>query len=790
MSRLFPLEFHAPTYLIGLLAALIPLIIHLSRSRRTKKIRFSTTRFFTDQFLRSYRMSRLRELLLLACRMLLFAMFAMALAAPFLPPRANSGSTMGQGSRAVVLVVDNSASMGYKEGDEVLLERASKAALTVLAALRPGDSAGLVLATRRDPASGPEVLVPPTNNLDEVRQKVADLRVATVGTNLTAAISRAEVLASAAQADTREVWVFSDLQDSGWELQTTTAPSDPAKVGFVFVGVRPHEASNIGIRAIQFGSNRPWVGMPFSFRPLITSSGDATEAIVRLFIYEQDRDTLELKANLVSERTVTKQTGGRWAIERFHHTFQTGGWHAGYIVVEAKSPNEDNLKEDNRRYFALEVLEGVKLLTVNGAPSRDAELDGLYYLRMVLAAADTKTTPVQVEEVTPADLESKKLEQYRVVVLANVESLPESAVEKLETFVAEGGSLFVALGDRVASAAYNSTLGGTARRFGGLLPAQLKEVAAPGSATEGTFIGSVDFRHPALAPFQDPKHGNLVGSGGVLLRRFWRVEAPEDTVLMRAADADRSPLLCEKAFGKGKVILFTSTCDSAWTNFPARGNLFVPWVHRLVTYLAQDPQQSFHETGAQVRLLLRNVDPASPPLIKMPDPKRGIATAERSTDEVPVYLFNETEEAGVYTVVTPDRKVLSLFAVNLDSYESDLTYLDDVLAGDEQGDKRSERIETAFKEDLLRRPVVTYVADDKSVTETGTTAGQGRGLWDVFLIIVLLIGLFEPWLANRISVRLYGRPRVAPEVAMPLPASAAAPATVPTPAPAVEGSLR
>ena len=52
------MSFQAGPAVAGLLAALIPLVIHLSRSRRTKKMRFSTTRFFTDQFLRSYRMSR------------------------------------------------------------------------------------------------------------------------------------------------------------------------------------------------------------------------------------------------------------------------------------------------------------------------------------------------------------------------------------------------------------------------------------------------------------------------------------------------------------------------------------------------------------------------------------------------------------------------------------------------------------------------------------------------------------------------------------------------------------
>src|SRR3954465_9545889 len=102
--------FLSPWYLIGLLSALIPLVIHLSRSRRTKVMKFSTTRFFTDQFLRSYRMSRLKELFLLACRVALCAVFATALARPLLLPRGTS--FLAGGARSVVLVIDNSASMG------------------------------------------------------------------------------------------------------------------------------------------------------------------------------------------------------------------------------------------------------------------------------------------------------------------------------------------------------------------------------------------------------------------------------------------------------------------------------------------------------------------------------------------------------------------------------------------------------------------------------------------------------------------------------------------------------
>jgi hypothetical protein len=772
----FPLEFHTKAYLIGLLAALIPLIIHLSRSRRTKKIRFSTTRFFTDQFLRSYRMSRLREILLLVCRMALFALFAMALAQPFWNPKEKPGAASTTGSRSVVLVLDNSGSMGYDDGGQTLFERARGTARNMLDTLKSGDTAGIVLAARRDPDSGPEVLVPPTGQTADVRQALNRVQLAVAGTNLTEAIARAEVLAAASTADSREVWVFSDLQDSGWEMQTATAPSDPSRVGFVFVSVRPQKASNRAVTAIQFAAARPMVGVPFRFRPLISFAGDdAAEAHVRLYV----------DGELVSERTVEKLPGGRWAMPSFHHTFKKGGWHHGSIEVD-----DPNLPQDNKRYFALEVLEGVKVLAVNGAPSQVAHLDELFFLRLALTAApEGQEPPVQVEAVAPQAVATAELDKYRVVVLANVESLPEAAVEKLENFVAGGGSLLVTLGDRVNAGFYNETFAGATRRFGGLLPGKLREVV--GNAADGkdvSFIGKVDFRHPALAPFQEIRSGTLIGSGAVGLKAYWRVEAPGESVFMWAGDEENSPLLCEKSFGKGRVVLFTSTCDRDWTNFPIRP-VFLPWIHQVVAYLAQDAagQQAFHETGGLVRLNLRDVDPAKPPLVKKPN--GGVTTLERGAEGSGAFLFNETEEPGVYMVMTAEQKKIAEFAVNLDSYESDLTYLDDVLAADVTGSERAKAVEDGLK-DLLKRPVVTFVADPAKAADVGAGAGRGRGLWDWFLVVVLLIGLFEPWLANRISVRLYGKPRVAPGVAMPLPPAPATATAAPAPAPVAEVSSR
>ena len=192
------MDFLNPLYLIGIASAAIPLVIHLSRSRRTKKIRFSTTRFLTDQFLQSYRMSRLKELLLLAARMALCALFAMALAQPFVRPGTGS-FLISQNRRTVVLVIDNSASMGYRENDRSLFDRACDGAREILNGLQDGDRAALVLAGRRD--NGPEIpFREPTPQIGDVRQELDTLndqfaaKKSRLGTDLSNALLQAEQL--------------------------------------------------------------------------------------------------------------------------------------------------------------------------------------------------------------------------------------------------------------------------------------------------------------------------------------------------------------------------------------------------------------------------------------------------------------------------------------------------------------------------------------------------------------------------------------------------------------------
>ncbi|MFO0880375.1 MAG: BatA domain-containing protein [Gemmataceae bacterium] len=739
-----------PLYLIGLLSALIPLIIHLSRSRRTRKMRFSTTRFFTDQFLRSYRMSRVKELLLLLCRMALFGLLAMALARPFLQPPGSAAGPGGSGPKTVVLVLDDSASMGYVEDGKTLFSRAQAAADTILRGLSPGDTAGVVLASRR--ATGVEPLFPePIQDLDEVRQAIERATVQALGTDLSGAITRAEELAVAGRAGGRSVtiYVLSDLQESGWDVPPrATLRSESSDTSFVFVSLRPRSApANRAVTAVRYAATRPRVGVPFALRPLLAlGREDDQEVAVRLLI----------DGARVGEQKVERLPGGRWAAPRFYHAFSADGWHGGQIELD-----DERLPIDNKRFFALEVpaqAQTVPLLVVNGAPSSVPHQDELYFLRLALTAVpEGQRAPFDLRTIAPSEVTASDLKSFPLAILANVEKLSEAAVEQLEGYVDGGGKLLVFLGDRVDPAFYNRALAGSNRRHGGLLPGSIKGLRP----RKAGHISSLQYEHRALAAFQEPKLGGLLGSS--LQFQALEVDAPATRVLMKLSDG--LPLLCEKSFGKGEVLLFTSTCDRDWSDFPIRPG-FLLWARFIADYLTQAPLnlQAGHRTGDLVRL----VPPADEKgllWVRKPDGTR--VAAVRASDGSGDFEFTETGLPGVYTVLGSDQeKRLSLFACNLDTYESDLAYLDEPVAGEDSAAQES-AVVADLKARLGQPPLVRYIADPASLATGMGGSGGGWKLWDLVLLVVLCVALFEPWLANQISARLYARTAAVPTVPGP-----------------------
>src|SRR5512147_262686 len=122
------LSFLNPFFLFGLAAAAIPILIHRLTKRKALTQKFSAVRLLLESQRIVTRPQRLRHLLLLALRILAIVSLVFLMARPVL----TTPGLLAQGERAMVIVLDNSLSMAYREERGERYDVAKKAVKEVM----------------------------------------------------------------------------------------------------------------------------------------------------------------------------------------------------------------------------------------------------------------------------------------------------------------------------------------------------------------------------------------------------------------------------------------------------------------------------------------------------------------------------------------------------------------------------------------------------------------------------------------------------------------------------------
>src|SRR5882762_6850482 len=133
------MAFLTPLFLVGLAALAIPVLIHMIQRERKRVVEFPSLMFLRRIPYQSVRRRRIRHWLLLMMRAPAILMIVAAFAGPFLRQAAPAAAIAG-GSREIVIVLDQSASMGF--GDH--WQRARDAAHQAVRSLGGDDRATLV----------------------------------------------------------------------------------------------------------------------------------------------------------------------------------------------------------------------------------------------------------------------------------------------------------------------------------------------------------------------------------------------------------------------------------------------------------------------------------------------------------------------------------------------------------------------------------------------------------------------------------------------------------------------
>ncbi len=607
----------------GALAAAVPLIIHLFNRQRHKPMQWAAMKFVLEAYKRTRRRAQVENLILLLLRMAAVALLALAIARPFTGDDSPLTS-LTERRRDVVLVIDDSASTDYRESvssvHEAILDRAREI-LDELDGTR-GDRVRLIAAAGRArlvSARSPEDAIALLTTLAEPAAEGLDLAAL-----LADVVDFAEEEAAGTDKSAIEVRLLTDLQRNSFEPTFDTDEESASDEAVATAPLLRHldRLEELGVRVTveDLGAGvltPPNLGIE-SLAPLgeVFGPGIATEIGVRVRNFGSGgRAGVRVALDVDGERQPTRKIdiSGRSSAEA---TFQVLFKGAGQHTLVAHLVDGDRLAVDDERASVLFVPGSIRVLLVNGDPSSEIDRDEVGYLQAVLEPptddgrlpgvgslyAPFLTTVIDASSFGAAET---TLADYDIVVLANVSSVSERVMNALAKRVESGGALIIAMGDRSSDPMAIDSMNARGWRADGtgLLPAKLFRVVEVASRRDAYFrCASFDETHPALEFFADERWRPFLTE--VPIYSFVQVEALENArVLARLDDEAKSPLLVERKWSRGKVLLWTTSIDRGWNRIADSPSTFIPFVHELFRYAARGGDPTYDlEVGATAAL--------------------------------------------------------------------------------------------------------------------------------------------------------------------------------------------
>jgi hypothetical protein len=700
--------------LFGVLLGALPIVIHLVNRQRARLVPFAAIEFLLLSDKRLARRLKLKQLLVLALRVLLIVALAVALAKPYLEPERETGLDVSAPG-AVAIVVDDSLSMGATDADgETALAKALAEARRLIAAR--GVRTSMAILTASAPARALTTAV--SFDGDALEAALGQVRPTARGQDLAGALREAGRLLSASGEARRQIVVLSDNAAHAWADTPADWPWAPVTelTHLPLGGPRPN-ASVADVEARAEGG-----GLLVEVR--LDNHGEAPVS---------GTVTARLGAVTASEPVSLPPRGQQTVSLRFAEPPEVDH---GEVVLEAASGNA--LAADDRFVFTTDGRRGLRVLLVNGAPVATAWLDELFFARPALAVAPEGSTPLQLTVMDAASLTPGPIAASDVVVLANVGTLSPPLRVALEQHVERGGGLLVASGDRLDPQASNAP-------YGALLPTPLRELRVtdgargdPQDALQALTVGALELAHPVLSVFQGLADTSLLRAQ---VSRYLLVDVPADTssgnARVLASLANGAPLLVEGRLGRGRILLWTTSLDRDWTDLVLRPS-FPPLLQRMVAWLGRSLDEAARPaSGLEVGDSAEVEAPDGVGAVIVTRPDGTEETRELAEGETGVFLA-DVAPAGLWKLARAgDAAHARAVAVNVARSERDLTGADAAAI---------EAVRTL----LMRDNGVLTAPGSLDAAEEAIEEGPGRTvLWPWILAGLFLLFAGEAWLLVR-----------------------------------------
>ncbi len=615
--------FFAPLFLLGALAIALPIWLHRLQTQSSDRQSFSSAMLLETTEERVHLQKKLKYLVLLALRIALLLMIALAFAKPFLnrPPTLLTAGAAG----THLILVDTSVSMS-RTG---VFDQAIAVAGQVVDDVPPG--ALLQLLDVDDALHiGSSLSADKANH----RAAVSRLKVSALRLDFGRAMAAVDRLAESLPPPVT-LYVISDFQDSAMPVR--------------FADVVPSRVTRLIPYVVGTGA-------PFNWS--VKYVRETAEGLdVGLFGFgdrERVADVELLLNGEVVEMRGLSETGPVTL------RFTDLQYEQGDNRIQVRINTDDDLTADNLWFHVVEnePPASVPLITLNRG--------GLPVTYLSAALESDSGQSYRVEPLVIGEFDARVLGRYRWALIDDIGSIDEELDNALTEYLQNGGNLLAFAGIRAASSS--------------ILPVTGHRLSA---AIVG--IGGNGFQSPAQIDTSHPVLAQTEGWHTVNASRTIPIEVQAaDQVLIRLEN--KQPFLIERKIGAGRLLLLLNGLDNRWNDLPVRP-VFVSFIIETAGYLSGINKISkTYTTGASLPLSLvgnasgQVVDPDGNTVLSLADTTR----AQQINLDKPGFYEVYTSQDNMLVAANIDPRESELTRISqelLDRWQDATARLDGIVAG-------------------------------------------------------------------------------------------------------------
>ncbi len=682
------MTFLNPAVLSGLLAASIPVLIHLLNLRKLKKIDFSTLKFLKELQRNKIRKIKIKQWLLLALRILIILMIVTAFARPTLEG-VSIGGTTSAAKTSVVFILDDTFSMSVIDQQGSYFNQAKQMMKKIISKLEEGDEISVVLVSQPDNSSKL------TNNIGGEIEKLAKLKINYVSGDINHALIKSAEILDESKNFNKEIYILSDFQKIKIAQQdqlTDLGEALSKDVNLYFVSYSGNDVNNISVDKAEVKTVIFEPGKPVDISAQITNHSDRNveNLVVSLFVASERKAQTSVNLNPGETKEVELST-----------TIDVKGQQDVSVEIE-----DDAINYDNKRFASINIPESIPVLILY-----ENEND-IRFLNLALNSANASGV-FKIEQKSFDKILSTQLNNYKVIFSVGN---PLNANLFYEFLDKEGG-LVLFPSSTSEEKKFNLILSKLN------LPVAEKIITV-GNANQNVELGKIDLQNPLFKDiFQKDKNVEIESPS---IKKYLKISTQGKGKNIIGL-LDGSSLLGEYDIKNGKVMLFNVSPVLSWSDFPVT-SIFAPLMNRMVYFLYSDNR--FTQNYICGEIINVDVSKRTLPQIKIKKPD-GLEELENISDKNASnnLAFTNDEEPGNYKFYSSD-KLLKTVSVNTDPKESVTKYIS------------SGEFEDYLNKINFNGKVIEINKSDDP-TQIILQARFGSELWRYFVLIALILALIE-----------------------------------------------